>query len=207
MNKVFGYIIAILLIGLGIGGLFYLSHPKEYTSSVLEDISPETGYNWGNITKGMYVKLDVNNQVGYYSYKKDDNGKDITRLYLVYDYNSKTKKYSHIIGVMVDSNEFEDWEALASEDLSSQLYLKKISVTNYVHKIPSTVLKSLRSSLVFDIDGTDVDEIEKILVPYYIGTEAMEEEVAIYKIVAWVAIGVGGILLLVSIIGYVTNRD
>ena len=72
MNKIFGYIIAILLIGLGVGGLFYISHPKNTNNSVLEDISPETGYDWANISEGMYVKLNANNQAGYYSYKKKE---------------------------------------------------------------------------------------------------------------------------------------
>lgn len=205
MNKVFGYIIAILLIGLGVGGLFYLSHPKDYSDSVLEDISPETGFNWDNIKEGMYVKLDANNQAAYYSYKKDENGKDITRLYLVFDYNQKTDKYSHLIGIMVNSEEFDDWDSLENGKLTQKQYLKKITVTNYVHKIPSTVLKSLRSSLVFDRE--DVDEIEKMLVPYYIGEEAMTEEFAIYKIVAWVGVAMGGILLIVSIIGSFMKKD
>ena len=207
MNKIFGYIIAIILIGLGVGGLIYLSHSKEKTNSVLEDISPETGYNWENITDGMYVKLDVNNQAGYYTYKKDENGKDIIRLYLVYNYNQKINSYSHLIGVMVDSNEFEKWDSLEGAELSPKKYLKKISVTNYVHKIPSTVLKSLRSSLVFDKEASDVDEIEKLLIPYYIGPEAMTEELAIYKIVAWVAIALGGIVLLASIVGSIFIRE
>lgn len=204
MNKIFGFIVAIILIGLGAGGLFYLSHPKDYSNSVLEDISPETGFNWDNIKEGMYVKLDANNQAAYYSYKKDENGKDITRLYLVFDYNTKTNKYSHLIGVMVNSDEFDDWDSLENGKLTPK-YLKKITVTNYVHKIPSTVLKSLSSSLVFDRD--DANEIEKMLVPYYIGPEAMTEDLAIYKIVAWVVVVIGGILLLVSIVGLFINRD
>lgn len=205
LNKIFGYIIALILIGLGVGGLFYLSHPKDYSNSVLEDISPETGFNWDNIEEGMYVKLDVNNQVAYYSYKKDENGKDITRLYLVFDYNQKTNRYSHLIGVMVNSDEFDDWDSLEKGELTQKKLLKKITVTNYVHKIPSTVLKSLSASLLFDRD--DANEIEKMIVPYYIGDEAMTEGLAVYKIVAWAAIGLGGILLIVSVIGSFMNKD
>ena len=207
MNKILGYVLAIILIGLGVGGLFYLSHPKDNSNSVLEDITPATGYNWDNISNGMYVKLDANNQAGYYSYKKDENGKDITRLYLVYNYNQEKDSYNHLIGVMVDSNDFDDWESLENRELSPKKYLKEKTVTNYVHKIPSTVLKSLKSSLVFDKEGEDVDEIEKMLIPYYIGPEAMDEDFAIYKIVAWVAIGVGGIILLISIIGSFVSRE
>ena len=206
MGKIFGYIISIILIGLGIGGLFYLSHPKEYSDAVLEDISPETRFDWSTLEAGMYVKLEANNQIGYYSYKKDDNGKDITRLYLVYDYNQKSNSSSHVIGVMVDSDEFDDWDSLESENLSPGKYLKKITVTDHVHKIPSTVIKSLKNSLVFDREE-DADKIVAMLVPYYIGAGVMSEDIAIYKIVAWVAIAVGGILLIVSIVGSIISRD
>jgi len=206
MNKIFGYIIAIILIGLGVGGLFYLSHPKEYSDSVLVDISPETKYDWSTIEKGMYVKLEANNQTGYYSYEKDDAGKDLKRMYLVYDYDQKADSFSHVIGVMVDSNEFDKWDSLESEKLSPGKYLKKMTVTDHVNKIPSSVLKSLKSSLVFDRED-DADDIERMLVPYYIGPAVMNEDLAIYKIIAWVGIAIGGILLLVSIIGTFTNRD
>lgn len=206
MNKVFGFIVSIFLIGLGVGGLFYLSHPKEYSDAVLEDISPMNGYNWDDIKEGMYVKLDANNQIGYYSYSKDENGKDTTRLYLVCDYNTITKSYSHIIGVMVNSEDFDKWDSLESKDLSSVNYLKKASVTDHVHKIPSTVLKSLKNSLVFDWDD-DADKIEKILIPYYVGPAVMTEELSIYKIVSWIAIGLGGVLLLVSFIGLFIRKD
>ena len=80
MNKIIGYIISIILIGLGVGGLYYLSHPKEYTDTNLVDISPETKYDWATLEKGMYVKLEANNQITYYSYKKDDNGKNVYEI-------------------------------------------------------------------------------------------------------------------------------
>lgn len=206
MNKIFGFIVSIFLIGLGLVGLFYLSRPKEYSDTTLENISPGSGYNWENIEDGMYVKLDANNQLGYYSYKKDDNGKDITRLYLVCDYNQISNSYSHIIGVMVDSEEFDKWDSLERVDLSPGKYLNKVSVTENVHKIPSTVLKSLKSSLVFDLDE-DAEKVEKLLIPYYVGPAVMSVELTIYKIVSWAAIGLGGILLLVNIIGLFIRKD
>lgn len=57
MGKIFGYIISIILIGLGVGGLFYLTHPKDYSDTALEDISPETRFDWSTLEEGMYVKL------------------------------------------------------------------------------------------------------------------------------------------------------
>ena len=206
MNKILGYIIAIILIGLGVGGLYYLSHPKEYSDAILVDISPETKYDWATLEKGMYVKLEANNQIYYYSYKKDDNGNDLMRMYLVYNYDQKANSYSHVIGVLVDSNEFDNWDSLESEELSPGKYLKKITVTDHVNKIPSSVLKSLNSSLLFDRED-DADDIERMLVPYYIGPSVMNEDLVIYKIVAWAGVALGGILLLVSIIGTFTNRD
>ena len=205
MSKILGYFVAIILIGLGVGGLFYLSHPKDYSDSVLEDISPETGYNWGNIEEGMYVKLDANNQAAYYSYKKDENGNDLKRLYLVFNYNQKTKKYNHLIGVLVDSEEFDKWEMLEKDNLSSTNILKKITVKDHVHKIPSTVLKSVKGSLVIERD--DISDIDDMLIPYYIGPAVMSEDIAIYKIVSWIAIGVGGIILLVSVIGAIFVKE
>ena len=169
------------------------------------DISPEKEYDWGTIKEGMYVKLNANNQMGYYSYKKDDSGKDISRIYLVYDYNQDKNTYSHLIGVWVDSKDFSEWESLESEQLSPSKYLKEISVTNYVNKLPSTVLKSLKNSLAIERD--DADEIGENLIPYYIGPEIMEDDMAIYRIVCWIAIAVGGITLLISIIGSIISRD
>ena len=206
MKKVIGYIISIIFIGLGIGGLYYLSHPKEYTDTNLVDISPETKYDWATLEKGMYVKLEANNQIGYYSYKKDDNGKDAVRIYLVYDYNQKSDSFHHVIGVMVNSDEFANWDSLESEKLVPGAFLKKTTVIDHVNKMPSTVIKSLKSSLVFDREE-DASDIERMLVPYYIGPSVMNEDFAIYKIVAWIAIGIGGILLLVSIIGTFAIKD
>lgn len=124
----------------------------------------------------------------------------------MYDYNQKTNSSSHVIGVMVDAKDFDKWDSLESENLSPNEYLKEITVTNHIHKIPPTVIKSLKNSLEFDREE-DADKIVAMLVPYYIGSGVMSEDIAIYKTVAWVAIAVGCILLIVSIFGSIISRD
>ncbi len=201
------YALAVIMIACGIGGLFYFNKQSvEDEDFVQVDITPDNGYNWEKLSDGMFVKLEANNSGGYHVYEYDDNHEPKNRYYLVYNYSQKTNSYDHLICVVVNSYEYKYWDDLCNQVLSPKGYLKTRTVENYVHKMNNSEYKDLRNSML--IEGIDdVDELEKLILPYYIGPKEVPSTNSIF--IKYILIGtiVAGLLLLIgSIIGSIVNR-
>ena len=211
MGKFFGgigsYILTVIILLGGIGGLVYFYMPvADEPQPQQVDISPDKGFDWDNLTDGMYVKLEATNSGGYHVFEYDDNYEPINRYYLVYNYSRKTNSYDRLICVAVDSYEYKIWDDLGDQVLSPNKYLKTYTVENYVHKMTDAQFKDLRNSML--VEGIDdVDELEKLIVPYYIAPrEEVKPKPSIIKHMSIGAIGLGIILLIVSILGSIFNR-
>jgi hypothetical protein len=210
MGKFFGgffsYFLAIVLIACGVGGLFYFNKPVEVeTDPVQVDISPENGYNWENLYDGMYVKLNTNNSAGYFTCEFDDNNQPINRYYYVYDYSQKSNKYNHLILVVVNPVDYKAWDLLGEQMLTNKKALNTIKVENYVHKMSNSMYKDvINSNLIEGVD--DYDELQKLILPYYIGPKVAEEPKPPYfRYASFGAIGLGVLLLIISIIGSIIS--
>ena len=211
MGKFFGgffsYFLAIVLIACGVGGLFYFNKPVEVeTDPVQVDITPDNGYNWDNLYDGMYVKLNTNNSAGYFTWEFDENHQPINRYYYVYDYNQKSNKYNHLILVVVNPVDYKAWDLLGEQQLTNKKALNTVKVENYVHKMSNSMYKEIiNDNLIEGVD--DYDELQKLILPYYIGPKVVEEpKPPYYKYASFGAIGLGVLFLLISIIGSIVNR-
>ena len=209
MEKFWGslssYFFAIVILALGIGGMVYFYLPNNEPEPELIDISADTGYDWKSLNDGMYVQLNANNACGFRSFETDENGKDISRLYFVYNYSQKTNKYDYFISVYVKSSDFEKWDSLESEVFAKGKYMKTLTVANYVHKMDRVLVTDIRNSML--IDGIDdMDELEKLIVPYYIGPKTIVEKPKYIRNISLIVAGFGLILLIGSIIGSIVKR-
>lgn len=199
------YLIAVLIILLGAGGLVYYFIPVKVDDQELVDITPDTGYNWEDITDGMYVTLEANNIGGYYSIKQDENGNDLIRYYIVYNYSQKYQTWNHIILVYARDYEFAKWDALDSNELKPGKYLKTVTVTNYARKMEQYEFKNVRNDYL--IEGVDdIDELEKLIIPYIIEPKEEFRKSKYVEIGSFVVIGIGLLILIGSIIGSIVNR-
>lgn len=209
MGKIFGYVLAIILIVGGIGGLFYFNMQPvvEETDPVQVDITPDNGYDWETLSDGMYVKLNANNSAGYFVREYDDNHQPINRYYFVCNYSQRTNKYDHEILVVVDPINFKSWDLLEQQVLTNKQSLSTIKVENYVHKMSNSMYKDVINTLL--IEGIDdYDELQKLVLPYYIGPkEAVESKSPYIKYASFGAIGLGALILVISIIGSIVNRE
>lgn len=210
MGKFFGgffsYFLAIILIACGIGGLFLFKEPVvEETDPVQVDITPDNGYNWENLYDGMYVKLNTNNSCGYHTLEFDDNHEPINRYYYVYDYSQKSNKYNHLILVVVNPVDYKAWDLLGEQQLTNKKALNTIKVENYVHKMSNSMYKDIiNDNLIEGVD--DYDELQKMILPYYIGPKAVEEPKPPYfRYASFGAIGLGVLFLIISIIGSIVS--
>ena len=212
-NRFFGgiasYVIAILFLAGGIGAFFYLKNQNATgnsynTSSSVVNITPDSGYDWNKISDGMHVTLTANNNGGYYEYpgKGDKPGH---RIYFVYNYSQKTNSYDRMIGVWVEPSDYNKWESLEFK-LSKDAYLPTITVTNYVRSMTGEEYSDIRNTLLLSGDY-DVDETMETIVPYIIAPSAAKEAGSnLPQILCYIAMGLGGVLLLGSIIGSIARR-
>ncbi len=196
------YFLAILILLIGGGGFayltFYAAKPEDLPE--LTDISPETGYNWENLTDDMYVTLNTKNVMGYYYYSLDKDGDETQRIYLFYDTYKVT--YNHVIAVLVDAKDFDKYNKLMG---SEKEYLSRISITNYACKMSAGELMACRNNMLsWGID--DVEELDEMIIPYIIRPRESSFDLRIPKIASIVAMALGAILLVGSILGSIFNR-
>ena len=212
MNRFFGsfgsYLIAILLIICGLGGFLYLQlkSAEPVTDTAAIDISAETGYNLSNITSGMHVTYTVNNWWGYHPVEVKA-GKETARLYYFVDYTQKSNDFKHIITVYVKSEDFYKWDKLTTGVLSPKATLPTLVVDGYTRAMTPTEYKDIRNNLLLG-GSHDMDEIDRMTIRYVIeppktGADSKE---SIFKIAAIIAMALGGVFLIGSIIGSVANR-
>ena len=212
MDRFFGsfgsYLIAILLIVCGAGGFIYfqLKAAEPVTNTAAIDISAETGYNLSNITSGMHVTYTVNNWWGYHPVEVKD-GKETARLYYFVDYTQKSNDFKHIITVYVEAEDFYKWDKLTTGVLSPKVTLPTLVVDGYTRAMTPTEYKDIRNNLLLG-GSHDMDEIDQMTIRYVIEPPKTntEAKTPMLKIIAIVAMALGGVLLIGSIIGSIVNR-
>ena len=195
------FFLAVLFLAGGIAGYFYLNRVPDTTSDLV-DISPETGYDWGNLSEGMHVHLAANTNGGYYCL---DMEKDEFRVYFTYDFSMQTKRYNHILCVYVEPQDYDDWESLVYGKIGKNTVLKRKNVDNYVRKMTSSEYANARNTILSGGEY-DLDEVEELLSPYIIAPKEEKTKNPILNILDYAAIVLGAIFLVGSIVGVIKNR-
>ena len=111
-----------------------------------------------------------------------------------------------MILVVVNPVDYKGWDLLGEQLLTNKKALNTIKVENYVHKMSNSMYKEIiNDNLIEGVD--DYDELQKMILPYYIGPKVVEEpKPPYYKYASFGAIGLGVLFLLISIIGSIVNR-
>ena len=186
------YLLAAVFALTGLGVFLYITLVPHEEDNNIVDISPSTGYDWNDITDGMHVKLEVNNIMGYYD-TVHENGNDSKRIYLVYDYNRETRKYSRAIAVWVDVKDFDKWDYFFDKNLNDP-DVKTFTITNYARKMSTAQFVDCRNTIL-SWGRMEIDDIEKMIVPYIIA-EPEETFFDKYgKIGSIIVLGIGVLLL------------
>ncbi len=199
------YFFAVLLLLIGIGGFLFLKFRPVEPETAAVDISTDTGYDWNNITEGMHVVLNANNCAGYTTHSAK-GGEETSRLYYVFNYSQKTNDYSKIIMIYTEPKDYAAWDALENQKLSPKETLKTITVDGYTRKMTPAEFKDARNVMLTS-GSFDMDELEEMIVPCMLAPANEKKELSpIFNIAAFVLMGLGGALLIGSIIGSVRHR-
>ena len=89
--------------------------------------------------------------------------------------------------------------------LSKKSVLKTLTVDNYTRKMTATEFKDFRNSMLLS-GSYDMDELQEVIIPYFIVPAEPDKTPAFLKYLPYVGIGLGGILLILSIIFSIKNR-
>ena len=152
----------------------------------------------------MHVTLRANNYAGYYTYSaKGDKAEQL--VYLTFDYNQDKNDYKHVIGIIGKPEDEARWDVLGTNVLSKKSVLKTLTVDNYTRKMTATEFKDFRNQML--LTGVyDMDELQDVIIPYLIVPAEPDKTPAFLKYLPYVGIGLGGILLILSIIFSIKNR-
>ena len=197
-DKIQYLFIGLACLVLGIVGFFITDKKTNVYQKDIVDISANSGYDWDDLKSDMHVKLTVDNSFGYYMYTTNTKRtNDVSRNYMILDYNQSKKTYGHMMGVEIQSHYFKQWEKLVKNTSSKEIgTFETVTIEGYTAKMDSEQAGYFREYLR-DLGFSEKD-INEMMSPYFVVAQSKAGFLA-YKYF-FVAVTIGSVAFLVILI-------